>query len=153
MRASYTPNPFKSYRQVSARTAPPGQLVLMLFDAALNSMECALIGFKCQDFAERNQVVNKKLQHAADIIRELNACLDMNAGGQLAETLRSLYCYFDRRLTESNIKKSPDGVREVMPMIRELRDSWCTMLTQQDSGLSAATSLETNRLTGPRYSL
>ncbi|MBW8864727.1 MAG: hypothetical protein JF609_07355 [Verrucomicrobia bacterium] len=35
MRTMHAANPFKSYRQVATQTAPPGQLVLMLFDGAL----------------------------------------------------------------------------------------------------------------------
>ena len=35
----------KSYRQIATQTAPPGQLILMLLDGALLSLERALTGF------------------------------------------------------------------------------------------------------------
>ncbi|HSY16689.1 MAG TPA: flagellar export chaperone FliS [Candidatus Acidoferrales bacterium] len=153
MRAVHTPNPFKSYRQVATQTAPPGQLVLMLFDGALKSLDCALLGFKCEDFAERNLAVHNNLTRALDIIRELNGSLDMAAGGQLAETLRGLYVYFEQRINAGNFKKSPEPIREITPMLKELRDSWFTMLTQQDGDLSAASSVEINRAASSRFTV
>ncbi|HZL12778.1 MAG TPA: flagellar export chaperone FliS, partial [Verrucomicrobiae bacterium] len=89
---------WKSYRQIAAQTAPPGQLVLMLFDGALHSLERALTGFDYDDPREKNQTIHNNLQRAVDIIRTLNSCLNLEAGGKLAETLRNLYDYFDRRI-------------------------------------------------------
>ena len=141
-------NPFKSYRQIATQTAPPGQLVLMLFDGALKCLDCALAGFQLEDFAERNLAVHTNLQHANDIIRELNGSLDMQAGGELAATLRNLYNYFETRLNESNRKKSPAGVREILPMIKELRDAWNTMLSQETGSTST-----TDGFPVPRFAL
>jgi flagellar protein FliS len=98
-------NPWKSYRQIATQTAPPGQLVLMLFDGVLLSLDRALLGFNCTDVGERNVAIHNNLQHAVDILRELNCSLDLEAGGQLASTLRNLYAYFERRLIQSNLKK------------------------------------------------
>ena len=102
-------NPWKSYRRIATQTAPPGQLVLMLFDGALRSLDRALLGFNCADVGERNAAIHNNLQHAVDIIRELNGSLDLEAGGQLADTLRNLYDFFERRLLESNLKKIAHG--------------------------------------------
>ena len=138
-------NPFKSYRQISTQTAPPGQLVLMLFDGALKSLDCALIGFQCADFAERNAAVQNHLARATDIVRELNGALDLAAGGELAETLRNLYSYFERRLTESNFQKSDVGLREIQPMLKQLRDAWCAMLANESGDASAAATFAAPR--------
>jgi flagellar secretion chaperone FliS len=143
MRAS---NPFSSYRQVATQTAPPGQLVLMLFDGALKSLDLALLGFKHADFAERNLAVHKNLSRALDIIRELNGSLDMTAGGELAQTLRGLYAYFDERISASNLKKSPVGIQEVIPMLRDLRDAWSAMLEGQGADFPAPDFTAAKRL-------
>jgi len=121
-------NPWKSYRQIATQTAPPGQLVLMLFDGVIRSLDRALLGFNCADIAERNTTIHNNLQHAIDIIRELNNSLDMEVGGQLADTLRNLYGYFERQLLASNRNKTRKGIEEVLPMVRELRDAWFKML-------------------------
>jgi flagellar protein FliS len=129
-------NPWKSYRQISTQTAPPGQLVLMLFDGALNSIDRALLGFNVMEIGERNTTIHNNLTRAIDIIRELNHSLDTESGGQLADTLRNLYVYFERRLVESNLKKSRKGVDEIIPMLKQLRDAWSGMLTRQTSDTS-----------------
>ena len=136
-------NPWKSYRQIATQTAPPGQLVLMLFDGVILSLDRALLGFNCADIGERNAAIHNNVQRALDIIRELDCSLDLEAGGQLANTLRNLYAYFERTLIQSNLKKSRKGIDEIMPMIRQLRDAWFRML----NGESSMAPVSTNWLT------
>ena len=121
-------NPWKSYRQIAAQTAPPGQLVLMLFEGALRSLERSLPGFIAEDPAESNMIVHNNLSRAQEIIRELNLALNMEQGGEFAVTLRDLYNYFDRRIWDSNIHKNREGVDEVIRHLTVLRDAWATML-------------------------
>jgi flagellar protein FliS len=140
-------NPWKSYRRIATQTAPPGQLVLMLFDGAIRSLDRALLGFNCTDVGERNTTIHNNVQHAVDIIRELNCSLDLEAGGQLADTLRNLYSYFERRLLESNIRKSRKGIDEILPMLRQLRDAWFNMLN------GTASTVEVSDLPAPRFTI
>jgi flagellar protein FliS len=124
-------NPWTSYRQIAMQTAPPGQLVLMLYDGAIRFSERALTGFAFTDPGERNATINNNLQRAVDIVRELNCCLNTDDGGQLAQTLRDLYDYMEGRLLESNFKKNRAGVDEVIVHLKELRNAWATMLACQ----------------------
>jgi flagellar protein FliS len=134
-------NPWNSYRQIATLTAPPGQIVLMLYDGALHTLERALPGFSHEDPAQANMLVHNNIQRAQEIIRELNNALNMEQGGQCAETLRNLYDYFDRRLWESNTRKRRDGVDEVIRHLTVLRDAWSAMLKkQQPAQEPAATS-------------
>ena len=126
-------NPWKSYRQIATQTAPPGQLVLMLYEGALRSLEQSLPGFAGKDPAEANMLVHNNVQRAQDIIRELNSALNMEKGGEFAHTLRRLYDYFDRRLMESNRRKKREGVDEVIRHLTVLRDAWATMLNNMNN--------------------
>jgi flagellar protein FliS len=132
-----TPNPWKSYRQVATQTASPGQLVLMLFDGALRFLDRARSGFAKDDPAECNETINNNILRAQDIIHELNMSLNLEAGGELAVTLRELYVYLDWRLTESNVKKELAGIDEVIKHLTVLRDAWATMLGGQPSPATA----------------
>ncbi len=124
-------NPWQSYRQVATITAPPGALVLMLYDGALRFLGQALAGFDLEDPLEYNVAINNNLLRAQDIINELNLSLNMAAGGAFAQTMRSLYLYFDSRLQESNAYKKPEGIREVIQRLTVLRDAWAEMLSKQ----------------------
>lgn len=125
-------NPITSYTRIAAQTAPPGVLILMLFDRALRSLETALTGFEYSDPRKKNETIHNNLRRAIDIIRLLNHSLNLQEGGELARTLRNLYLYFEDRLLKSNLKKRRDGVDEVIGHLRPLRDAWAEMLNKQD---------------------
>ena len=131
-------NPWRSYRQVATQTASPGQLVLMLLDGAIQSLNRALVGFDLDDPAEFNQTIHNNVLRAQEIIRELNNSLDMAQGGEVAGNLRALYAYFDRRLTDGNLRKVPEGICEVVRHLGELREGWDEMLKQQRALAPAA---------------
>lgn len=124
-------NPWKSYHQTATLTAPPGQIILMLYDGAIRFLERALQGFQHQDPAEFNMAVNNNLQRAHDIIRELDSSLNFEQGGELAATLHRLYDYFETRLHASNLKKQTEGIEEVVNHLNVLRTAWASMLRGQ----------------------
>jgi flagellar protein FliS len=121
----------RSYRTIATQTASPGHLVLMLFDGAIRFLENALSGFKHPDPLEFNLTINNNVLRAQDILNELNNSLDLNRGGDLALTLRRLYDYMNRQLTESNMQKTPDGIHDTINRLSVLRDAWSQMLRQQ----------------------
>lgn len=122
------PNPWKSYHQVATQTAPPGLLILMLFDGAVGFLERGLTGFACGDPAEANMTIHNNFQRALDIVRELKRAVNQEDGGECAKTFHRLYDYFERKIIESNIRKRPDSAREVVGHLTVLRDAWATML-------------------------
>jgi flagellar protein FliS len=123
------------------QTAPPGQLVLMLYEGAIRFLEKALAGFSKEDPAEFNSTINNNILRAQEILRELDMSLNLVEGGELALHLRRLYDYFDRRLTESNVKKEAGGIHEVISRVSDLRNAWASMLGGQGrAGESPAAS-------------
>ena len=125
-------NPWKAYQQITTMTAPRGQLVLMLFEGALLALERSLAGFSSSDPAEANMTIHNNLISAQKIIQALNGALNMEQGGEFAATMRRLYHYFVRRIRESNLRKQPAGVEEVIVHLTVLRDAWATMLERQN---------------------
>jgi flagellar protein FliS len=126
-------SPWNSYRQVALQTAAPGQIVLMLFEGAIRFLERAESGFGMDDPAEANQAINNNIQRAQSILHELNMALDLTNGGELAHTLRGLYEYMDRRLVESNLSKTAEGVVESRRYLATLRNAWAEMLQSQNA--------------------
>lgn len=118
----------KAYREASTVTASPGQVILLLYDGILKSLELAKTGFQLEDPAERNMTISNSLNKALNIIRELNRVLDFERGGDLAVTLSRLYDYFERQIHKSNITKSPSGIDDVIGQLSEIREAWSQML-------------------------
>lgn len=137
---TYT-RPWNAYRQITTQTASPGQLVLMLYDGALRFLQKSLTGFEMDDPAESNETISNNVIRAQSIISELNGTLNLEAGGELARTLRGLYDYMDDRLVESNLRKSPDGIQETMRRLTVLRDAWQEMLNRSTQSAATPASL------------
>src|SRR5580692_1878624 len=138
-------NPWQSYRKVAVQTASPGHLVLMLYDGAISYLEKALTGFNHRDPLEFNQTINNNVIRAQAIIHEMNARLDMEQGGEIADNFRRLYNYFNHRLQQANFKKKKEPIEEVIGHVRGLRDSWAEMLRQgrtNDGSVAATAGLQ-----------
>ena len=124
----------RTYRANSVLTASPGQLVLMLYDGALRAIALAKEEFNSPpENPRRIEIINQQLLKAQSILTELQNGLNMDAGGEFAQTMHRLYDYHNRRLLEANIRKQVEPVIEVERLVRELRDAWAQMLGQQDS--------------------
>jgi len=131
----------RTYRANSILTASPGQLVLMLFDGALNSL--ALARKACDEAPSdprQYEVVNSQIVKAQKIIAELQNTLNMEAGGEFSRTMYRLYDYYDRRLTEANLRKQSAPIAEVERLLGEVRNAWAEMLRQQE-GTAPASAL------------
>lgn len=128
------------YRQAATQSAPPGQIVLMLYDGILRFLAQARTGFALDDPKAFNETINNNLQRAQAIINEMNASLNMEGGGEFARRMRGLYDYFDRRLQEANLAKAEDGIIEVSRHVTVLRDSWAEMLQRGGGEAAGATA-------------
>lgn len=113
-------NGVEVYREHTVSTQSKGRLIVMLYDGAIKFLNLAVKGIEAGDYATKGQHISK----AQDIINELNAVLDMDAGGEIAVNLRQLYVFMVKRLAEANAKKDPQMVREVIKLLEELNQGW-----------------------------
>jgi flagellar protein FliS len=113
-------NGIAAYQDNTVTTQSKGRLIILLYDGAIKFMKLAIKELEAGNYQAKGQYINKAL----DIINELNAVLDMNAGGEIATNLRKLYCFMNSRLSEANIKRDPKMIREVIELMEELNHSW-----------------------------
>jgi len=92
----------------------------MLYDGALRFMEAGKHAMAHRDLAKQNA----SLQRAQKIVLELMACLDMDAGGEIARNLMSLYTYVVNELIEANVTDKPEGIERSIRVMSDLRESW-----------------------------
>lgn len=131
-----------SYRKTQIDTASPEALILMLYDGALRFIGQAEDGFTNKN---REQISNALLRVQA-IVTELLTCLDKEKGGEIATNLERLYLFFLDRLSESNIKKDPEPMRQIRPLIQDLRDTWAEAMKQQVKSAGGKAAAPTSRL-------
>ncbi len=101
--------------------ADPHMLISLLFKGAL----LAIANAKSEVLRKETAAKGKSISKAIAIIGEgLNASLDKNVGGDLAQNLASLYDYMARRLVEANLKNDVAALDEVARLLAELAGAW-----------------------------
>lgn len=113
-----------AYKHMSIETASPAELVLMLYNRALRSMDEAA---GCLDRKDL-EGSNNSLQRAQDIVDELRVSLNKPAGGKLAEDLDAVYEFVNSRLLQANLKKDASFVHEAKRLLSEIRDGWAEVV-------------------------
>ncbi|MET0262920.1 MAG: flagellar export chaperone FliS [Rariglobus sp.] len=119
------------YQTQSVLTTNPGNLVLMLYDGILRFLNQALDADTQPEETVRIQKMHAGITKAQNILVELRANLDFNAGGDYARDLDRLYDYYIRRLLQANLSKTPEPISEVARLVGELRSGWAEMLLKQ----------------------
>ena len=118
-------NGIKAYQETAICTQNRGQLVVMLYDGAINFLKQSIADLEQGDYASKGIRIAK----ATDIIIELNTVLDMDKGGQIAQNLRSLYNFMHHHLSEANLKKDATMVQDVINLLEELKQGWQAIAT------------------------
>ena len=113
-------NQVSTYKEASVTTQSKGRLVVMLYDGAIKFMKLAINELQAGDMEAKGRYINK----AIDIIEELNAVLNSEAGGEIAANLRKLYLFMINHLTEANTKRDAQMIREVISLMEELNQGW-----------------------------
>jgi flagellar protein FliS len=132
-------NPLAAYRETRVKTASPGQLVVMLYDEAIKQSDTAieLFGTDSKPKPEDIERIGRALGKVQDIITELMASLDFDAGGDIAKDLFALYVWFGREILEANIQKDPKRIASVRTMLASLREAWADAASKAQSGSGA----------------
>jgi flagellar protein FliS len=112
------------YKQMNAesgaQSATPHQLILMLFNGAVERINQAKGHMQRGNIPEKGLLISK----AIAIVGELQASLDLKVGGDLAENLFLLYDYINRRLLAANAENNVDYLDEAATLIKEIKSAW-----------------------------
>ncbi len=95
----------------------------MLYEGALRFLRATEEAMRRGDLVAKRDALSKSFA----ILSELQSTLNVEQGGQTAESLDSLYTYMINRLTEANVQKNPAPVQEVFTLLGGLRDAWAAV--------------------------
>jgi len=124
---------YKLYRGVQVGSAGPLGLVLLAYDALMQSLVLARSAAKADDIETQTNQTSRAM-HA---ILELFSCIDYEQGGQIAANLASLYAYMNRRIMEGQDKGTVAALDEVILLAQTLREAWQELARKQDDALQA----------------
>lgn len=115
-----TPN---AYRESAVLSAPPEQLLVMLYDGARRFLFQAGVAMG----EKQIELANRKLRKAEDIIQYLRNVLDFEQGEEIATNLESIYVFCLRQLRESRFDRNPAVLEQVSGLLGQLRESFAAI--------------------------
>jgi flagellar protein FliS len=113
-------HPAHAYRQFSVQGASPLGLVVMLYDGAIAAMRRAVTAIEAHDIQNKCH----HLKRAMAIIVQLEGTLNMELGGEVAQTLKAFYMYSRAQATKANIENSPQILRALIEKFSTVREAW-----------------------------
>jgi len=113
-------DPYSQYVDNQIKTASPGKLLVMAYDAAIKFGRMAQEKMKEGDLFEQSTSIRK----VQNILLELMASLDPKVDRQLTANLDALYTYMFDKLTHANVHDDVNAIEEVVQIMTELRSAW-----------------------------
>jgi flagellar protein FliS len=128
------------YQSMNVSTASPMDLVIMLYDECVKTLDRADAAFDLSGPASIEAISNHLL-HAEDILTELTVSLDYEKGGDIATHLHRLYDFMIAHISEANVRKERNRIHEVRRMLLDLREAWVQVAKMEnEQSQPAATS-------------
>ncbi|MBH0201245.1 MAG: flagellar export chaperone FliS [Nitrospira sp.] len=115
------------YKQTQVMTSSRVQIVVLLYDAAIQSIELARAGIESNDVKEKGRFLGR----AISIIGELNSVLDFEQGGEIARSLHRLYEYMLSELVMANARNDVRRLDGPHRCLTTLREGWREIAVQQ----------------------
>jgi flagellar protein FliS len=109
-----------AYRKTSVTTATKEQILIMLYEAAINHLKRASDACQKNDLAAKGVSVGK----AHDIINELSNTLDFEVGGDVAANLENLYVFMIQLITQGNIENNASKFDQARKLMENLLEGW-----------------------------
>lgn len=115
------------YQQTQVMTSSRVQIVVLLYDAAIQSIELARVGIESNNPRDKGRFLGR----AISIIGELNSVLDFEQGGEIARSLHRLYEYMLSELVTANVRNDVNRLDGPLRCMTTLREGWCEIAAQQ----------------------
>lgn len=111
-------NPYAKYKEQSVMTMTQGDMINLLYSEIISRLNKAVICIDEKDIAGRNEHLKK----ARAIISHLDTTLDDKY--EVSRGLSSLYDYFKYSIVQANVNNDAEPIREILPMVEELKDAF-----------------------------
>lgn len=122
----------RQYQQTQVMTSSRVQIVVLLYDAAVQSIQLARAGIESNNVKEKGRFLGR----AISIIGELNSALDFEQGGEIARSLHRLYEYMLNELVAANARNNARHLDGPLRCLTTLREGWREIAAQQQARMA-----------------
>ena len=122
------------YRQTQVLTASGVQLIVLLYDSAIQAIELGSDGITRRHQSDKARFLGR----AVGIVSELSSVLDFERGGEIAKSLYRLYDYMLSEFTQANLRNDARHLVGPLRCLKELREAWYTVAQQQNQPMSSS---------------
>lgn len=129
-------NPARAYLTTQVETTTQGELLLMLYEAAIKFLKRAKIEIDNKDYAKKGIYISK----AMAIIHELAESLNKEKGGEITPQLSQLYMFCTSHLIKANIRLDKKMIDEVIQIMDGLRSAYAQIVPVYESGAAPTPS-------------
>lgn len=116
----------KNYKQMQITTASPAQILIMLYEGAIQNVKKAILAIEQKNMAEKGKWIGK----THDIINELTVSLNHEVAGQIAKDLERLYNFMVTQLLKANVENDREALVAVQKNLETLLDGWKGAVSQ-----------------------
>ncbi|MFZ5776418.1 MAG: flagellar export chaperone FliS [Thermodesulfobacteriota bacterium] len=118
----------KRYFTMSLQAASKEQVLLTLYDTAIQEANWATDAIRCRDLEAKT----RHLHRVSTILSELINALDHKIAPEFCMHLLELYLYMKRRLTEASTNLEAEAAEEVARLLAGLREAWRQAASAKD---------------------
>jgi flagellar protein FliS len=111
---------FNQYKTLKVKTAGRGEILILLYESAIQNVKKASAAIEKKDIALKSQSIGK----THDIINELLNTLDFEVGGTIATELEKLYNFIVEQLIKANLENKPEPLFAVTAILEKLLSGW-----------------------------
>jgi flagellar protein FliS len=109
-----------SYRKSAIEGASSIGLIIALFDTLAGDLRRAAAAIRKSDIEKRC----KELDHASLVLGQLESWVDMDKGGESAQTLSRFYAYLRATMMEASVTQSAALLDTQIDTILQIRSAW-----------------------------
>ena len=113
-------DPYGAYAEGTLTSGGPLQLVIALYEKAIDCVRLAKSCLETGDIPGRSKAINKGLQ----ILTELLVSLDHEKGGEISANLRRLYSYLQCRLLDAHSQQQKAPLIEAERLLNTMLEGW-----------------------------
>jgi flagellar protein FliS len=136
------PNQHHEYITQRVQTASPLELIRILYEAALQTVDEALRALQSGDILGRGRAVTKTIE----ILSELQIALRYDVQKEYCSTLAGLYGYMQSQLIRAHSEQSESLLLEVSRLLHTLLEGWTGAMENLSSDRTTVDNLNSDPL-------